>query len=55
MIDYVYKTELGDINIKISTAGENYRLQIQTRGNHMKAQMIKAELEKQLTFIALIT
>ena len=53
MIDYVYKTELGNIKIKIATAGENYRLQIQTGGNHMKAQMIKAELEKQLTFIAL--
>jgi hypothetical protein len=54
-IDYVYKTELGDIKIKIRTAGENYNLQIATVGNPMKAQMIKTELEKQLTFIALLT
>jgi len=53
-IDYIYKTELGDIKIKITTAGENYRIQIHTGGNLMKAQMIKTELEKQLTFIALI-
>jgi len=53
-IDYVYKTELGDIKIKIRTAGENYNLQINTGGDLMKAQMIKTELEKQLTFIALI-
>jgi ribosomal protein L18 len=54
-IDYIYKTKLGDIKIKITTAGENYRLQIQISGNLMKAQMIKAELEKQLTYIALVS
>lgn len=53
-IDYIYKTEQGDIKIKIAMAGENYRLQIHTGGNLMKTQMIKTELEKNLTFIALI-
>jgi hypothetical protein len=41
------------VKIHITTAGENYKVEITAGKNPMAAQMACIELEKQLTFIAL--
>ena len=50
---YQFKSSAGTVKVNITTAGENYTLEIKAGKNPMAAQLACIELEKQLTFIAL--
>jgi hypothetical protein len=52
-VSYQFKSKAGIVKIRITTAGETFRLEINAGKNPMAAQMACIELEKQLTFIAL--
>jgi hypothetical protein len=52
-VSYQFKSKAGTVNIRIATAGETFKLEINAGKNPMAAQMASTELEKQLTFIAL--
>ena len=52
-VDYHFRSTAGLVKIHITTAGENYKVEITAGKNPMAAQMACIELEKQLTFIAL--
>jgi len=52
-VDYYFRSSAGLVKIHITTAGENYKVEITAGKNPMAAQMACIELEKQLTFIAL--
>ena len=51
-VSYQFKSSAGTVNIRISTAGETFRLEINAGKNPMAAQMAYIELEKELTFTA---
>jgi archaellum component FlaF (FlaF/FlaG flagellin family) len=52
-VSYQFKSSAGTVKVNITTAGENYTLEIKAGKNSMAAQLACIELEKQLTFIAL--
>lgn len=52
-VSYQFKSSAGTVKVNITTAGENYTLEIKAGKNPMAAQLACIELEKQLTFIAL--
>ena len=52
-VSYQFKSEAGTVKVRITTAGETFKLDITAGRNPMAAQLACIELEKQLTFIAL--
>ena len=53
-VAYQFKSNAGIVKVHITTAGETFKLEINAGKNPMAAQMACIELEKQLTFIALL-
>jgi hypothetical protein len=54
-VDYQFKSDAGTVKIKIASAAETYKLEINAGRNPMTAKVACTELEKQLTFIALLS
>jgi hypothetical protein len=54
-IDYVYMNPIRSVKVEIKTAGENFKIYIDSGKDSMRSQMALQELEKELTFIALIS
>jgi hypothetical protein len=52
-VTYQFKSDAGSVTIGIQSAGENFKLGINAGKNPMAAQLVRTELEKHLTFIAL--
>lgn len=50
---YKFKSESGTVSVHITSAGENYKVEINAGKNPMAAKLACTELEKNLTFIAL--
>ncbi len=54
-IDYVFENAVRSVKVEIRTAGETFKIYIDAGKDSMRSQMALHELEKELTFIALIT
>ena len=54
-VTYQFKSPAGVVKVRITTAGETFKLGINAGKNPMAAQMACIEFEKQLSFIALTT
>jgi len=54
-IDYVFENTVRSVKIELRTAGETFKIYIDSGKDSMRSQMALHELEKELTFIALIT
>ena len=54
-IDYVFENPVRSVKVEIRTAGETFKIYIDAGKDSMRSQMALHELEKELTFIALIT
>ena len=52
-LNYQFKSPAGTVTVKIESAGETFKLDIQAGKNSMAAALARTELEKQLTMIAL--
>lgn len=52
-LTFRYKSEAGAVSVSIKSAGETYKLDIEAGKNPMAAALARAELEKQLSYIAL--
>jgi len=54
-IDYVFENTVRSVKVEIRTAGETFKIYIDAGKDSMRSQIALHELEKELTFIALIT
>ena len=54
-IDYVFENTVRSVKIELRTAGETFKIYIDACKDSMRSQMALHELEKELTFIALIS
>jgi hypothetical protein len=54
-INYVFENTVRSVKVEIRTAGETFKIYIDAGKDSMRSQMALHELEKELTFIALIT
>ena len=54
-IDYVFENTVRSVKIELRTAGETFKIYIDAGKDSMRSQMALHELEKELTFIALIS
>jgi len=54
-IDYVFENTVRSVKVEIRTAGETFKIYIDAGKDSMRSQMALHELEKELTFIALIS
>jgi hypothetical protein len=54
-VSYQFKSASGIVKVRITSAGETFKLELNAGKNAMAAQMACTELEKQLTMIALST
>ena len=54
-IDYVFENPVRSVKVEIRTAGETFKIYIDAGKDSMRSQIALHELEKELTFIALIT
>ena len=54
-IDYVFENAVRLVKVEIRTAGETFKIYIDAGKDSMRSQMALHELEKELTFIALIS
>jgi len=54
-ISYQFKSAAGTVKVRIASAGETFKLELEAGKNPMGAQLACVELEKQLTLIALNT
>ena len=52
-VSYQFKSAAGTEKVHITSAGENFRLDVNAGKNSMAAKMACIELENQLSFIAL--
>ena len=52
-ISYQFKSASGTVKVRITSAGETFKLELNAGKNDMAAQMACTELEKQLTLIAI--
>ena len=52
-VSYQFKGASGTVKVRITSAGETFKLELNAGKNAMAAQMACTELEKQLTLIAL--
>jgi hypothetical protein len=52
-MSYQFKSAAGTVKVRISSAGETFKLELDAGKNPMSAQLAFVELEKQLTLIAL--
>jgi hypothetical protein len=51
----VFENAVRSVKVEIRTAGETFKIYIDAGKDSMRSQMALHELEKELTFIALIT
>ena len=54
-IDYFFENTVRSVKLEIRTAGETFKIYIDAGKDSMRSQMALHELEKELTFIALIS
>ncbi len=54
-LDFDYPCPAGAVNVKIQTAGENFKIEFTTEKNKMAAEMTLRELEKEISVALLAT
>jgi hypothetical protein len=54
-IEYVFENTIRSVKVEIRTAGETFKIYIDAGKDSMRSQMALHELERELTFIALIS